>query len=111
MTLFVCNDLSFIFKILGYLFKIIKYIIPVVLIVMATIDIAKIVLNPDDKNKRDTMSNVVKRIIYAIVIYLVPTLVSLLFKILLSQHNPNDYGTGGKAYSESWMSCVADIFT
>ncbi len=111
MILFDCNgDLSFIFKIVGYLFKFVKYIVPIVLIVLATIDVAKIAMNPDDKSKHDTMSNVVKRIIYAIVLFLVPTLVSLIFR-LLAKNNPSDYGNGANTYSDSWKSCVAEILS
>ena len=67
MVLSLCNsNLSFIFKIIKYLITILKLIVPIALIVMATIDVAKIVMNPDD------------------------------------------YG-GGKTYTDSWMSCIAEI--
>ena len=109
MVLDLCNsNLSFIFEIIRYLIKILKFIVPTVLIVMATIDVAKIVMNPDDKVKKDTMSIVIKRIIYAVLFYLIPTLVSLIFRLLVSKNNPDDYG-GGKTYTDSWMSCISEI--
>ena len=75
---------------------------------MATIDVAKIIMNTDDKTKKDSMSNIVKRIIFAVLFFLIPTLVSLLFKLIVARNNPNDY-SGGNTYNDSWMSCISEI--
>jgi propanediol dehydratase large subunit len=106
----MCNNsnLSFIFTILQNLIKVIKYIVPIILIVMATLDVAKIIMNTDYKVKKESTSNIVKRIIYALLFFLVPTLVSLLFKILIANNNPNDYG-GGSTYNSNWAACVSEI--
>ena len=58
-------------------------IIPIILIVMCVVDLAKIVTAGDktDDVKKKAISTVSTRVIFAIVIFLVPTLVNALFGI------------------------------
>ena len=110
MILFSCkgSNLSFIFNIVGYLISLIKYIIPVVLIVLISIDVFKLIVNPDDKNKASTMSKIATRLIYAIILFLVPTLVSLIFKFV-AQNTPEGYG-GNDNSVPSWLYCIFEKF-
>ena len=53
-------------------------------IVLCILDIAKIVTagNIDDKLKKEVSDRIVTRIIFSVVIFLVPTIVGLLFKFV-----------------------------
>ncbi len=58
--------------------------VPIILIVLIILDLAKIVTagNLDDKMKKEVTNKVVTRIIFAILIFLVPTVVKLVFGLL-----------------------------
>ncbi len=112
MILIDCSDgnIGFIFNIAGALFKLIKYAIPVALIILAVIDVVKVVLNPDDKAKKDAGSKIAKRLIYAVIIFLVPSLIALIFKSL-DGTAPSDYkGTNMTNYDgDGWRDCLKKI--
>jgi beta-N-acetylglucosaminidase len=73
------------------LLKIIFIIIPIVLIVMLSLDFAKGVISVNDKNK--VLKIVIQRIIYAMIIFLIPSTVYGLFNIL---------GVDSKDSDECW---------
>lgn len=58
--------------------------IPILLIVLIILDLAKIVTagNIDDKLKKEVTSKVVTRLIFAVLIFLVPTIVKLVFNLI-----------------------------
>lgn len=64
------------------LIKIVCFIIPMGLIVMITIDIGKVVITGQDKESK-TISLIVKRVIYAVVIFLLPQTVFGISNILI----------------------------
>ena len=72
--------------------------VPIILIVLLTIDVAKIVTagNLDDKMKKEVGNKVVSRLIYAVIIFLIPMLVSMIFRMLPKAVNNNDM---------SWYEC------
>ena len=73
MILEACSDLGFIFGITAYVLSIMRYAVPIVLIIFVTIDVAKLVINPDEKNKKDNMNRIGKRLLYAVIIFLIHT--------------------------------------
>jgi len=80
----VCQDTNFLSTILfcKRLFELICILVPIGLILMLAIEVGKIVLNPDPKIVKTATSNVVKKIIAAVAIFFVPTLVNLLLGLL-----------------------------
>ena len=100
-----CKNLSFILNIVAYLFKIIQWVIPILLIVLITIDMAKVMIAGDEKATKEASSKAVKRLIYAIVLFLVPILVRMVFNMLASR---NIGGFGGETSATSWISCWRD---
>lgn len=66
------------------LLNVIRLIVPIVLIVLAIMDIAKVVMNSnlDDKVKKEATSKLTTRVIYAIIIFLIPTIVRLVFRLV-----------------------------
>ena len=79
-----CNDLADIIRILKWAFRGICIVIPVIIIILIIIDVAKVATsgNVDDKMKKEVGQKAVTRLIYAVVIFLIPTVVSLIFDII-----------------------------
>ena len=84
-----CADLGPILSLVRGIINIICWAIPIILIVLIVIDIAKLVTagNLDDKLKKEVTQRITARIIYAIIIFLVPTIISLIFKLVSNTTN------------------------
>lgn len=67
--------------------EIIRIIVPIGLIIMTTLDVIKKVINPDDK---DGQKKILQRLIAAIIIFFIPTIISLVFKIADISNNSAD---------------------
>lgn len=83
---FNCTDAD-VQKIVGlvrWVFNAICIAIPVIIIILIVIDITKVATagNVDDKMKKEAGQKAVTRLIYAVVVFLVPTIVNLIFKML-----------------------------
>ncbi len=87
-----------VFKYIGIILDIILIAIPIILIVMGCIDFIKaIIAGKDDKIKK-SQSTFVKRIIAAVLVFCVPTIIGLLLSLL---------NQGKNAY----LSCVLNTST
>ena len=95
-----CGQLAPILRVLAYLLKLLKIAIPIVLIALIIIDFTKAVTANDEKKMNEAKNASMKRIIYALVIYLVPTVISLLFKTL-----GENIGGGELTSAVEWISC------
>ena len=100
-----CKNLSFILNIVAYLFKIIQWVIPILLIVLITIDMAKAMIGGDDKKRNEATSKSVKRFMYAIILFLIPVIIRLIFNTLASR---NIEGFGGETSATSWIGCWSE---
>ena len=97
-----CKDFGFILRILGYLFGLLQWVIPILLIILITVDLFKIVTgSADEKAKKEGMNRIVKRIIYAVIIFLIPIMVKMIFGVVGRAH-VND--------ATSWVSCFNAYF-
>ena len=67
--------ISMIFKILDIL----RIVVPIGLIVMTTLDVMKKVINPEDK---DGQKKIMIRAIAALIVFLIPTFIRIVFKIM-----------------------------
>ena len=92
----ICDTLRPIIDIIKSVLTIIKIGIPIILILMGTIDLGKAVLASDDKAIKESTSKLVKRIIAAVAVFFVATIVELIMTIL----SKSEVGGAG-----SWMSC------
>ena len=102
-------ELAEITGIVKWVINIICWAIPIILIVLCIFDIAKIVTagNIDDKLKKEVTSKVVTRLIFAVLIFLVPTIVRLVFGILPLPDNAN---TGeGATWRDCWDAGASGI--
>ena len=75
--------------------NVIRIIVPIGLIVMTSLDIAKKVINPEEK---DGQKKIMTRAIAAIVVFFIPTIIGIVFRLI-------DIGKGeGNSYEESKSS-------
>jgi hypothetical protein len=95
------SDVLAILAVVKFILNAICVAVPIILIVLIVLDLAKIVTagNLDDKMKKEVTNKVVTRIIFAILIFLVPTVVKLVFG-LLPLPVENSTGEGS-----TWRAC------
>lgn len=97
----VCTtELSNILYLIKTALKWVCIIIPIILIVMTVVDFAKIVTAGDktDDVKKKAISQTATRVIFAIIIFLVPSIVSAVFGIL-------NFKIDDSANSTTWSQC------
>ena len=91
-----CGGLLPIVRVVVQLIKIFMIIIPIGLIVYGTIDLGKAVIASDEKEVKAAQSRLIKRFIYAALIFFVPMLVGVIMNIV---------SVGGEGDTASWESC------
>jgi len=80
--LLTCDEnLSSVLAVVKFVIDIVKLAIPIILVVLATFDLAKVVTNSkgDDSETKKAVKTLVTRIIYGIIIYFVPLIITWLF--------------------------------
>ncbi len=86
----ICADSAFIIRIVIKVIKIIRIAIPILIILLVTFDLFKVVSsNPDDKGKKEALEKIVKRLVYAVIIFLIPTIVNLIFTAIEEKLTPD----------------------
>ena len=83
-------------------FPIVQIGIPIVLIVLGTIDLGKAVISSDEKEVKAAQSRLIKRCIYAVVIFFIVTLVSIIMNLVSTGNDPD-------ANSTDWQGCWSSI--
>ena len=92
-----CNGLLPLVKVIKKgLFPIVQLGIPILLIVLGTFDLGKAVISSEEKEVKAAQSRLIKRFIYAALVFFVATLVSVLMSII---------SQGGEGDTTSWESC------
>lgn len=102
----VCDaDFVSILKIVRWVLNAICFGVPIILIVLTVLDIAKVVVagNIDDKLKKEVGGKVTTRLIYAVIIFLVPTIVSLIFRMV--PVNGNTGNASATLNGVTWKDC------
>lgn len=85
------------------IFPIIWIGIPIILILLGTIDLGKAVISSDEKEVKAAQSRLIKRCIYAVLVFFVATLVNVLMNIVSSSGTTND--DINDVQSSSWSDC------
>ena len=97
-----CNGLDPIVRLIKHgVFPLVQIGIPIVLIIYGTIDLGKAVIASDEKEVKAAQSRLIKRFIYAALVFFVTTLVTVLMNIV--SDNSDDAGDG------SWATCWKNI--
>ena len=91
-----CGGLLPLVKVIVAVIKIFMIVIPILLIVYGTIDLGKAVIASDEKEVKAAQSRLIKRIIYAALIFFVPMLVGVVMNLV---------SAGGEGDTTSWEGC------
>ena len=83
----VCNTLIPIMTLLGYLIFGIKVVVPIILIIVGMTDLAKAIVGKDDSEIKKAQMSLVKKIVVAVCVYLVITLVGLIMSLIYPSWN------------------------
>lgn len=76
------NETRKTFQIIGYVLFFAKIIVPLLLIILGSIDFAKAVISNSDKAPQDALKAFGIRIIIAVIIFLIPTILSFLIGLI-----------------------------
>lgn len=79
-----------IIAIVKFLLKVVQYAVPVILIVLGTIDLVKAVIASKEEEIKNAQKMLIKRLIYSIIVFLVPYIVSVVM---------------GWVGNENWKNC------
>ena len=94
----VCGGLEPVVRIIrDGILKYICILIPIGLILFGVFDLGKAVVASDEKEVKAAQSRLIKRVIYAILVFLVPQLVALIMKIVAIGQTDQD--------TTSWAAC------
>lgn len=89
-----CSSTANIWQLVGKLFFILKIVIPILIIVFVMKDFSKAVINGDDKTIKEVTVRFIKRIVAAIVIFLIPTIVKIIFNELIFLNKNFEHNAG-----------------
>lgn len=110
ISYFLCNTVGFlrVMYLIKVLLNIIRFLVPIILIIMIVLDLLKNVVDP--KNK-EGMKKIYNRLIAAIIVFIVPTLVSLVIKFI-GKITDNGVDTNYKissCYTNATSDCIKNI--
>lgn len=101
-----CADILPILRVLRQgVIPLIQMGIPILLIVLGTVDLGKAVIASEDKEVKAAQTRLIKRIIYAVVIFFITTIVSLVFNLVADYSGQDNDGNNVGADADSWSTC------
>lgn len=78
-----CYGFDFLVRIIkDGVFPILQIVIPIILLVLCTFDLGKAVLSSDDKENKKLLKRIVRRLVYAILIFFIVTVINLVFTMV-----------------------------
>lgn len=99
-----CQGLEPLVRILKGVLKYVAIIIPIALMLFGIIDLGKAVIASDEKEVKGAQSRLIKRVIYAVVIFLVPALITLVMNLVALGADQSETDTS------SWASCWNSVY-
>ena len=78
-----CYGFDFLVRIIkDGVFPILQIVIPIILLVLCTFDLGKAVIGSDDKENKKLLKRIVRRLVYAILIFFFITVLNLIFTMV-----------------------------
>ncbi len=100
-----CKGIGFLVRIIkNGVFPILQIGIPIVLIVFGTIDLGKAVISSDDKQVKEAQSKLIKRCIYAVLVFFIVTIVSVVTSMVAGV-----VGDQADTGITSWLNCWRSV--
>lgn len=97
----ICTDLAPIIKLIKHgLIPILQIGIPIILIVFGMLDLGKAVIASKEDEIKNAQKMLIKRAIYSIAVFLIVTIVTLVFNIFVVSGVDNDISG-----TQDWRSC------
>lgn len=88
-----CDDLGPVIALLKSVVNLLQWGIPIVLILMGMIDLGKAVISSKEDEMKKAQSTLIKRVIYAVAVFLVVTIVSFAMGLV-----------GGNDWKDCWKN-------
>ena len=85
-------------------FTLIQWAIPCVLIVLGTVDMFKAMTSGDEKATKEAQKKFIRRLIYAVVAFLIPFIISLVFTFV-GKMIDDDAAQQGKTTYDNFFGC------
>ena len=90
-----CTDSMELMKFLNTVLTIFKIVIPVLLVIFGMIDLGKAVVSSDEKAIKSSTNSLIKKIVAAIVIFFLPTIVTAIVNLTgAKDENGDPVGSG-----------------
>ena len=86
-----CSDSAKLWKLIGRVMLVFKIVIPLLLIIFGMIDLGKAVISSEEKAIKEATSSIIRRLIAAVVIFFIPTIVGAVFS-LIGEFNEDQKG-------------------
>ena len=103
----ICNDLAPILRFIKKgIIPLIQIGIPIILILLGMIDLGKAVIASKEDEIKKAQGMLIKRIIYAVAVFFVVTIVMLVFGIFVSSNTEDGDTVSG---TQSWIECWDDV--
>ena len=80
-----CEAATPLLRIVGLVVFVIKVAVPIILIVVGMIDLAKAVGEKDEKTIKEAQNRLIKRVISAILVFLVITIVGIIINLMVKE--------------------------
>ncbi len=77
-----CQETAVLWQFVGIALLVIKIVIPIVLIILGMVDLGKAVVSSEDKAVSKSATKLLWRVISAVIIFFVPTIVSAIFALI-----------------------------
>lgn len=108
----ICCNIRPILKAINLMLEIVKWSVPLLLIVLGTIDMFKAVLSGDEKVVKETQESFIKRLLYGVLIFLIPFLVDLVLSLISDNIQVDNQGlTDMNSWAACWKPAVNDELT
>lgn len=100
-----CTNAGFLIRIVVNLFKYLRFILPIILVIFIIFDLSKVIVsNVDEKAKKDAFSKIVKRALFAIIIFFIPTIITIVFKQIENISRDEHTSTTSTSWIDCWLS-------
>lgn len=77
-----CQTSAGLWQLVGKVLLVFKIVIPLLLIIFGMIDLGKAVVASDEKAIKNATNSIIKRLIAAVVIFFIPTMVAAIFTLI-----------------------------
>ncbi len=99
-----CADAGFVLRIIVKVVKILRWVIPILLIVLVSFDLFKVVSGQvDEKAKKESTTKAVKRVLYALIIFFIPTIVNLVLGQMSAISTEDNLETNSSTWYNCWL--------